>query len=208
MENNAEGLKTGALSVEEQGKELLRKLLSNPEKLRDAMKLMNIGKGTGEKLKYNSTARNYTVVRKTTTCLTCSSVLRTEHILEKKEDISYVDQHGHSHTITIKNQTEPVEIENTTTTCPNCLEFIKNLPREELERRFYELIQLSTLTWSAFLKDKREQKERKAEDKIDAPPPKDLRKIDPIRDLSDEEFARYLGELDAEEIDEEVVEDA
>jgi len=148
-------------SSKEQLEEMLKSLLSKPGIKEKAASILGIGTKKGEKGTIVHTARNYVSVLVETECLTCGHKESRIKMLSKADSLTYLDKAGNAHIVYFRNVDETLEIHSHCTFCYHCRTFAKGLDRETLEERFLELAQISSLMWSAFRKEQRDNKDRK-----------------------------------------------
>lgn len=180
----------------EQLEEMLRTLLANPGAKKKAEKLLGITekKANGNK-EIHETVRNYVSVTVTIECLTCNHRTTYEKLFEKKESFSFVDKKGVTHVISLKNEDSPLFIESHTAFCNNCYEYAKTCERSELESKFIQLAQISSLAWAAFRQKTVEEAKLPKCTKEDLtnrgfpPPPKKT-----MIEMDDEEFEAFIEE--------------
>lgn len=130
-----------ALSVDEKTAERLTtllELLRNPELMKKAQTIMEKDRKESQKVKH--TVKRYKTVILNTVCLHCGFTYRRIVRLETKGDSFVYTMHGQVHVVHYRDVLDMMVIHATAKRCDKCARFVSSLSREELERRYMNLL--------------------------------------------------------------------
>lgn len=116
----------------------LLELLKNPSVLKQAQNIMEKEKKESQKVKH--TVKRYKTVILNTSCTHCGFTFRRLIKLETKGDSFVYTMHGQVHVVYYKDVLDMMMIYATARKCDNCARFIATLSREELERRYLNIL--------------------------------------------------------------------
>jgi transcriptional antiterminator Rof (Rho-off) len=85
--------------------------------------------------------KTYTTVRKDYVCLSCDHQFHVTYQMEKGETISTINEDGSCQNMTISGNQETISLKCTCSVCLNCKTAASGWSREELERRWFALVQ-------------------------------------------------------------------
>ncbi len=85
----------------------------------------------------------YKVITKRTTCEHCASVVDVDIRLSPKEYITFVSPKGKVVTLHFKMLDDRHLVLASSTTCPNCIDFVSKMDRKELEARYLRILATS-----------------------------------------------------------------
>lgn len=136
-----------ALSMDSKTAERLTTLLDllrNPDVMKKAQDMMEKEKKESQKVKH--TVKRYKTVILNTSCTHCGFTFRRLIKLETKGDSFVYNMYGQVHVVYYKDVLDMMMVYATTRKCENCGKFIATLSREELERRYLNILNREEVT--------------------------------------------------------------
>ncbi len=119
--------------------DLIRTLLSNPSTKADTIKMLQV---EAEKRKQTRhTAKQYKTVHIKTTCLHCHTISERSVTLTPKEHVGVINVSGRYQEITFRVADGGVTVASYTQVCDVCIDFVSQMPRDELEERYIAMLQ-------------------------------------------------------------------
>ena len=153
-----------ALSMDSKTAERLSTLLDllrDPEVMKKAQSMMEKDRKESQKVKH--AVKRYKTVILNTSCTHCGFTFRRLIKLETKGDSFVYNMHGQVHVVHYKDVLDMMMVYATTRKCENCGKFIATLSREELERRYLNILNREEATAKHPPERPRTEKEKSTE---------------------------------------------